>query len=45
MDICLRLSIETCTPVPFWLSLPINDLMDWTQALIEIKKRRPKEAR
>jgi len=39
MDSCLRMSIRTSTPVPYWLSRSINELTEWIQSLLDIQEK------
>ncbi|HOV79362.1 MAG TPA: hypothetical protein PK728_04590 [Bacillota bacterium] len=36
MEAGFRMSAATYTPVPYWLSLPISELMDWIQVRLSM---------
>jgi hypothetical protein len=40
MEIALKMSIESFTPVPYWLSKTLKELTDWMEVFINLQKRK-----
>ncbi len=39
MEIALKMSIESYTPVPYWLSRPLIELTNWIKVLLNLQKK------
>lgn len=38
-QVAASLSMQTYTPIPYWLSLPLEELCSWVETIHHLKKK------